>query len=300
MNAIAGALPELVGGSADLDPSTKTYLKGFGDFQPGSYGGRNIHFGVREHAMGAIANGIALHGGLLPFTATFFNFLDYMKGAVRLGALSEQHVVYVFTHDSIFLGEDGPTHQPVEQLAMLRAMPNIYVVRPADSLETLSAWKAAIEPGKTPTTLVLTRQKLPFLGERDADVTRGAYVIRDSDGAPDLILIASGSEVSLALDAAKILEAGATKTRVVSMPCWEYFEQQSQEYRDSVLLPNVAARVSIEAAATLGWERWVGDRGASIGVDRFGESGKAADIAKAFGFTAEHVAEVASGLLART
>jgi transketolase len=300
MNAIAGALPELVGGSADLDPSTKTYLKGFGDFQPGSYGGRNIHFGVREHAMGAIANGIALHGGLLPFTATFFNFLDYMKGAVRLGALSDQHVVYVFTHDSIFLGEDGPTHQPIEQLAMLRAMPNIYVVRPADSLETLSAWKAAIAPTKTPTTLVLTRQKLPFLGERDADVTRGAYVIRDSAGTPDVILIGTGSEVSLALDAAKLLESGGTKTRVVSMPCWEYFEEQSQEYRDSVLLPAVAARVSVEAAATFGWDRWIGDHGVAIGVDRFGASGKAADIAKAFGFTAEHVAEVASGLLART
>jgi transketolase len=198
------------------------------------------------------------------------------------------------------LGEDGPTHQPIEQLAMLRATPNLNVIRPADSLETLSAWKAAIEPAQTPTTIVLTRQKLPFLGQRDADVARGAYVILYSNGTPDLILIATGSEVSLAIDAAKLLEAAGTKTRVVSMPCWEFFERQSRAYQDSVLLPSVPARVSIEAAATFGWERWVGDRGISIGVDRFGASGKAADIAKAFGFTPEHVAEVASGLLART
>jgi transketolase len=301
MNAIAGALPELVGGSADLDPSTKTYLKGFGDFEPGSYGGRNVHFGVREHAMGAVANGIALHGNLLPFTATFFNFVDYMKPAVRLAALSHLHVINVFTHDSIFLGEDGPTHQPVEQLAMLRATPNVFVIRPADSLETLSAWKAATAPASAPTTIVLTRQKVPFLGARDADVTRGAYVLVDSAGGPpDVILIGTGSEVSLAVDAAKLLEARGTKTRVVSMPCWEFFELQTAEYRDSVLPPSVRARVSVEAAATMGWERWIGDRGIAIGLDRYGASGKAADIAKAFGFTPEHVAEVASGLLART
>jgi transketolase len=300
MNAIAGALPELVGGSADLDPSTKTYLKGFGDFQIGSYGGRNIHFGVREHAMGAIANGIALHGGLLPFTATFFNFADYMKPAMRLASLSKLHTISVFTHDSFYLGEDGPTHQPVEQLAMLRATPNCDVFRPADALETLEAWKAAIVPSQTPSVIVLTRQKVPFLGARNADVARGAYVIKDAAGTPDVILIATGSEVSLALDAAKLLEAGGTKTRVVSMPCWERFERQDQGYRDAVLPPTVKARVSIEAAATLGWQRWVGDAGVALGIDHFGASAPAAALAKAFGFTAEHVAETASALLQRT
>jgi transketolase len=300
MNAVAGALPELVGGSADLDPSTKTYLKGFGDFQIGSYGGRNIHFGVREHAMGAIANGIALHGGLLPFTATFFNFADYMKPAMRLASLSKLHTISVFTHDSFYLGEDGPTHQPVEQLAMLRATPNCDVFRPADALETLEAWKAAIVPSQTPSVIVLTRQKVPFLGARNADVARGAYVIKEAAGTPDVILIATGSEVSLALDAAKLLEAGGTKTRVVSMPCWERFERQDQGYRDAVLPPAVKARVSIEAAATLGWQRWVGDAGVALGIDHFGASAPAAALAKAFGFTAEHVAETASALLQRT
>jgi transketolase len=299
MNAIAADLPELVGGSADLDPSTKTYLKGFGDFQPGSYEGRNIHFGVREHAMGAIANGLRLHGGLLPFTATFFNFLDYMKPAVRLAALSQLHVVNVFTHDSIFLGEDGPTHQPIEQLATLRATPNVNVIRPADALETLAAWKCALEDAKGPTTLVLTRQKVPFLGQRDAAVARGAYVIRDADGTADLILIATGSEVSLAIDAAKLLEATGTKVRVVSMPCWEFFERQDQAYRDSVLPPEIRARVSVEAAATLGWDRWIGDRGVAIGIDHYGASAPAARIAEAFGFTPQRVADVASGLLAK-
>ena len=207
MNAIAASLPELVGGSADLDPSTKTYLKGFGDFQPGSYAGRNIHFGVREHAMAGALNGIALHGGLLPFCATFFNFADYLKPSLRLGAINKIRSVYVFTHDSVFLGEDGPTHQPIEQLAMLRATPNCLVVRPADALETLEAWKLAIEPSTGPWALVLSRQKLPFLGDRDAAVSKGGYVISDCAGTPDVILIATGSEVSLALDAAKVLTA---------------------------------------------------------------------------------------------
>ena len=207
MNAIAAALPELVGGSADLDPSTKTYLNGFGDFEPGSFAGRNIHFGVREHAMGAIVNGLAVYGGLLPFGATFFNFLDYMKPAVRLAALSKLHAIFVFTHDSVFLGEDGPTHQPIEQLAILRAQPNTITLRPADSLETLEAWKIAVEHKDCPIVLVLSRQKLPFLGERKADVKRGAYILQYANGTPDVILIATGSEVSLAIDAAKLLTA---------------------------------------------------------------------------------------------
>ncbi|MBV8066900.1 MAG: transketolase, partial [Candidatus Eremiobacteraeota bacterium] len=224
MNAIALSLPELVGGSADLDPSTKTYLKNCGDFEPGNYAGRNIHYGVREHAMAACTNGIALHGGLLPFAATFFNFVDYLKPALRLGCLSGIHSVYVFTHDSVFLGEDGPTHEPIEQLATLRATPNCYVIRPADSLETLEAWKIAVAPKDAPYVLVLTRQKVPFLGERDAAVSKGAYVLADAEGGcPDLILIATGSEVWLASDAKKILDGKGIETRVVSMPCWELF-----------------------------------------------------------------------------
>ena len=293
MNAIAQALPELVGGSADLDPSTKTYLKDRGDFQPGNYAGRNIHYGVREHGMAAATNGIALHGGLMPFCATFFNFVDYLKPSLRLAALTKLHAIYVFTHDSVFLGEDGPTHQPIEQLAMLRATPNVRVVRPADSLETCEAWKLAIDPAGIPWVLVLSRQKLPFLGDREAHVGRGAYVLSDASGTPDLILIATGSEVSLAIDTKKILEEKGVRTRVVSMPCWELFELQPQSYLDEVLPPNVTARMSIEAGSTFGWSQWVGDRGVTYGIDRFGESAPMAAVAKSLGFTPERVAQVA-------
>ncbi len=294
MNAIATALPELVGGSADLDPSTKTYLKNCGDFTPGNYAGRNIHYGVREHAMAAATNGISLHGGLLPFAATFFNFVDYLKPSLRLGALTGVRSIYVFTHDSVFLGEDGPTHQPIEQLAQLRAMPNCYVVRPADSLETLEAWKLAVAAKGAPWVLVLTRQKLPFLGARDAAVSKGAYVLADAPGGnPDLILIGTGSEVSLAVDAKKILDGKGIRTRVVSMPCWELFEAAPQSYRDEVLPPEVTARMSIEAAATFGWAKYVGDRGFAFGIDRFGTSAPLADVAKAYGFTPENVAQTA-------
>jgi transketolase len=294
MNAIALALPELVGGSADLDPSTKTYLKNCGDFQPGDYAGRNIHYGVREHAMAAISNGIGLHGGLLPFAATFFNFLDYCKPALRLACLSEIHNIFVFTHDSVFLGEDGPTHEPIEQLATLRATPNCMVVRPADSLEVLAAWKLAVARKGGPWVLVLTRQKLPFLGARDAAVAKGAYVLADAPGgSPDLILIATGSEVSLAADAKKILDGKGVATRVVSMPCWELFDEQPQSYKDEVLPPRIWARMSIEAGATLGWARYVGDRGLAFGIDRFGASAPMAAIAKAFGFTPDQIAQLA-------
>ena len=294
MNAIALALPELVGGSADLDPSTKTYLKNCGDFEPNDYAGRNIHYGVREHAMAACTNGIALHGGLLPFAATFFNFLDYLKPSLRLGCLTKIHSIYVFTHDSVFLGEDGPTHQPIEQLATLRATPNCYVVRPADSLETLEAWKLAVAGKDAPWVLVLTRQKLPFLGARDAAVGRGAYVLAEAaDGAPDLILIATGSEVSLAVDAKQILDGKGVRTRVVSMPCWELFDAQPQSYRDDVLPPSVGARMSIEAGATMGWSKYVGDRGFAFGIDHFGTSAPLAAIAKAYGFTPDNVAGLA-------
>ncbi len=294
MNAIAMNFPELVGGSADLDPSTKTYLKNCGDFSPGNYAGRNIHYGVREHAMAACTNGISLHGGLLPFAATFFNFVDYLKPSLRLGCLTGIHSIYVFTHDSVFLGEDGPTHQPIEQLATLRATPNCYVVRPADALETLEAWKLAIAGKGAPWVLVLTRQKLPFLGARDAAVSRGAYVLSEADsGKPDVILIATGSEVSLAIDAKKILQAEGVQTRVVSMPCWALFDAQPPSYRDEVLPPSIFARMSIEAGATLGWARYVGDRGFAFGIDHFGASAPAADIARAFGFTPDNLATVA-------
>jgi transketolase len=293
MNAIAKALPELVGGSADLDPSTKTYLKDCGDFQPGNFAGRNIHYGVREHGMAAATNGISLHGGLMPFCATFFNFVDYLKPSLRLAALTKLHAIFVFTHDSVFLGEDGPTHEPIEQLAMLRATPDVRVVRPADSLETLEAWKLAIDPAGIPWVLVLSRQKLPYLGDRDAHVGRGAYVLSDASGTPDLILIATGSEVSLAIDTKKLLEEKGVRTRVVSMPCWELFELQPQSYRDEILPPNVTARMSIEAGSTFGWSQWVGDRGVTYGLDRFGESAPMAAIAKSLGFTPELIAQVA-------
>ena len=296
LNAIAGDLPELIGGSADLDPSTKTYLKGFGDFQPGDYAGRNLHFGVREHAMGAIANGLGLHGGLLPYTATFFNFVDYMKPAVRLAALSGIKVAFVFTHDSFYVGEDGPTHQPIEQLASLRATPNMIVLRPADAVETREAWRFALAHGG-PSSLVLTRQKVPFLGERAVPVERGAYVIHgDAQAVPEVVLIATGSEVSLAIDAAKLLETRGTSVRVVSMPSMELFAAQDAAYRDAIIPPQ-SARVSIEAGATFGWQRWVGERGATIGVDHFGASAPAGEVASEFGFTAENVAAVASRLL---
>ena len=299
MNAIANDLPELVGGSADLDPSTKTYLKDGGDFQPGAYGGRNIHYGVREHAMGAASNGIAMHGGLLPFTATFFNFTDYMKPAMRLAAITQAREVFVMTHDSVFLGEDGPTHQPIEQLATLRATPQMIVLRPADAVETLEAWKFAVSPGHGPVTMVLTRQKVPYLGEGTRAVSRGAYVLSDSDGTPDVILMGSGSEVALCAQAATALRDRRVKVRVVSFPSWELFARQEEAYRESVLPKSVRARVSIEAAATLGWHRWVGDHGIAIGLDHFGASAPGAEIAKQFHFTPEYVAGIAEGLLAK-
>ena len=298
MNAIAAALPELVGGSADLDPSTKTYLKGFGDFQAGHYAGRNVHYGVREHAMAAASNGMALHGGLLPFNATFFNFVDYMKGALRLAALNKIREIFVFTHDSVFLGEDGPTHQPIEQLAQLRATPNVVTIRPADALETLEAWKYMVGQKEGPFALVLSRQKLPFLGTREAAVSKGAYVLLEGGEAPGVILIATGSEVSLAVAAAKLLEARSICARVVSMPCWNLFAAQPQSYRDAVLPPTVGARISIEAASPFGWERWIGTQGIAVGIDHFGTSAPAADIAKEYGFTPEHIADVAERVFA--
>ncbi len=298
LNAIAPSLPTLVGGSADLAPSTKTWLDGYDDFQRATPAGRNVHFGVREHAMGAILNGMVLHGELLPYGGTFLIFSDYMRPPVRLAAMMELPVIYVWTHDSVWIGEDGPTHQPVEHLAALRAIPNLHIIRPADANETAVAWRVALERRDGPTGIVLTRQSLPILPRdesADADgLERGAYVLRHAPGgSPDVILIATGSEVHLALEAQAILAGQDVQARVVSMPCWKRFEAQSPSYRDEVLPPRVKQRLAIEAAAPLGWERYVGPEGVVMGIERFGASAPSQDLMVKFGFTAEAVAKKA-------
>ncbi|TMD32706.1 MAG: transketolase [Chloroflexi bacterium] len=297
--ALAGPVPELFGGSADLSESNLTIIKDAGDFEP-EEAGRNIWFGVREHGMGGVTNGIAYHGGFVPYCATFLNFSDYMRGAVRLSALAGLHVIYVWTHDSVGLGEDGPTHQPIEHYAALRAMPNLWFVRPGDANETAAAWRLAVRRRGGPVALSLTRQKLPTLpetAERAPDgVARGGYVVREASGgagAIDLILLATGSELGLAAGAAERLEAAGVPTRVVSMPCWEAFELEPAAYRDEVLPPGVKRRLSIEAGAGLGWERWVGDDGAIMSIEHFGASSPGATIFEHFGFTIDHVTEVA-------
>ncbi|WP_350016260.1 transketolase [Rhodanobacter sp. IGA1.0] len=317
MNAFAKKLPALCGGSADLDPSTFTALKGLGDFNPavvpgedteGSDGGgwsragRNFHYGVREHAMAAISNGLAAHGGFIPFDATFLIFSDYMRPSIRLAALMGLHVVHVFTHDSVALGEDGPTHQPIEQLASLRAIPNLTVIRPADANETAEAWRVAVTSKKHPVALALTRQKVPTLDRTQhagADGLRqGAYVLREADdGKPRLILIASGSEVGLILDAADKLRADGVAVRCVSMPSWELFDQQPQGYRDAVLPTDVTARLAVEMGATQGWLRYVGARGDVLGIDHFGASAPAERLLQEFGFTVDNVVQRAKALL---
>jgi len=297
INALAVRLPELFGGAADLSESNLTDIRGEADF---SYqeSGRNLRFGVREHAMGGIANGIAYHAGFIPYCATFLTFSDYMRGSVRLAALSGLHVVYVWTHDSVGLGEDGPTHQPVEHYAALRAIPGLWFVRPGDANEAAAAWALAIERADGPVALALTRQKLPTLPGTDklarTGVARGGYVLREaSGGMPELIMIGTGSELQLTFAAAETLEAEGIATRVVSLPCWERFEAQDQAYRDSVLPPAVRKRVSVEIGVSLGWERWVGDDGAIVGLDHFGASAPAAAIFEHFGFTAQRVTDVA-------
>jgi transketolase len=299
INAIAKRVPWLMGGDADLSESTKTRIDDGGDFD-GSGPGRNVHYGVREHAMASMANGMAYHGGLRPLVATFFCFSDYMRPAVRLAAISALPVVFVWTHDSVALGEDGPTHQPVEHLMSLRAIPHLAIIRPGDPNEASAAWRAAMEHREGPVGLVLTRQKLPVLDRATArgDLSRGAYVLAEaSGGTPRLILIASGSEVALAVAARQTLEAGGVPTRVVSMPCWEYFDRQPREYRESVLPPEVRARLSIEAGVTLGWQKYVGDRGGSIGLDRFGASAPGEIVMRELGFTVEHVVRYAKDLV---
>ena len=318
--AIGRKLPSLMGGSADLDPSTFTNLVGLGDFNPApaadakkiegadeggaSWAGRNLHFGVREHAMGAIVNGLAAHGGFIPYGSTFLIFSDYMRPAIRLAALQKLHALHVFTHDSIALGEDGPTHQPIEQLVSLRAIPGLTVIRPADANETAVAWKVAVTMKDRPVLLVLTRQDVPTLDRSKhpgADgLAKGAYVIGGAEyDKPDLILIASGSEVSLITAAADTLGQDGLKVRCVSMPSWDLFDAQPQAYRDSVLPPAVTKRLAVEAGATLGWQRYVGDAGDVVGIDHFGASAPARTLLKEYGFSADNVVARARRLLGK-
>jgi transketolase len=301
LNAIAQNVPNILGGSADLAPSTKTLIAEEGAQQYGNDGGRNFHFGVREHGMGAVVNGMAAHGGVIPYGATFLIFADYMRGAIRLAALMDVHSIFVFTHDGIALGEDGPTHQPVAVLASLRAIPNLYVIRPADANETAEAWRVATAL-KKPVTLILTRQKLPILDREcfpsASLLSRGAYVLSDVQGQPDMLLIASGSEVSLALEAQKTLaEEKGIKARVVSMPCWELFNEQSEQYRNEILPQDIKARLSIEAGCSMGWDRWVGESGDCIAVDKFGASAPGGEVMRRYGFNVENVVAKAEALV---
>jgi transketolase len=300
LNWLAPRVPELLGGAADLAPSTATHLEGEPDVLRHSFRGRNLHFGVREHAMGAIVNALTIEG-LRAYGATFLTFSDYMRGAIRLAAVMEIPSIFIFTHDSIWLGQDGPTHQPIEQLAALRAMPNLDVIRPADVRETFLAWLWLLATSDVPTALALSRQKLPVLDpERIPDdaIERGAYVHRDPDGAvPQLILIGTGSEVSLCLEAADLLSAEGIAARVVSMPCSERFARQSHEYRNEILPPTLPVRLSVEAGSPLGWNRWVGDHGASYGLTRFGASAPGPVVARHLGFFPEAVARRAKELL---
>ncbi len=302
LQALFPTVTNLLGGSADLAPSNNTYVAGVPEFQAGSYAGRNFHFGVREHAMGSIANGMALHGGLRPYVGTFLVFADYMRPAIRLAALMRVPVIYVFTHDSVGLGEDGPTHQPVEHLASLRAIPGLTVLRPADAPETVEAWRFALQHAG-PTCLILTRQNLPILDRsaaRDGGVRRGAYVLAEADAErPDIILLASGSEVVLALEAKALLQEKRVAARVVSMPSWELFEAQPEAYREAVLPREIGLRVAVEAGVPQGWHRYVGPQGAIVGMIRFGASAPGKTLFEKFGFTAANVAVKALEVLGR-
>lgn len=298
INRLKDKLPQLFGGSADLGPSNKTVMDGAGDFSKENYAGRNIHFGVRELAMAAIANGLALHGGLRPYVATFFVFSDYTKPMLRLASLMKLPVTYVFTHDSIGVGEDGPTHEPIEQLAMLRAQPNVNVFRPADATETAAGWLLAVTSKETPTALALSRQNLPQLPGSGKDALKGAYIVSPSGKeTPDAILIASGSEVSLAIDAQALLKAEGVDVRVVSMPCMELFEAQDAAYREKILPKKIRARVAVEALSSFGWERYVGLDGKTVAMESFGASAPGGTLFKNFGFTKEHVAETVKEVL---
>ena len=304
LNALAKRIKNLLGGSADLAPSNQTLIKGEGDFQAEQSGNRNFHFGVREHGMGAILNGMALHGGLIPYGGTFLIFSDYMRPAIRLAALMRLRVIYVFTHDSIGLGEDGPTHQPVEQLAALRAIPNLTLLRPCDASETAEAWRFALNHKNGPAALVLTRQAVPVLDRSvfapAAGLRQGAYILEDfQKGTPDLLLIASGSEVHIAIEAARKLGQKGISCRTVSMPSWELFEQQPEAYRRAVIAPEIRVRIAIEAGRTQGWCRYVGDKGDVVGIDHFGASAPYKVLYEQFGITADRVVEKALKLLGK-
>ncbi len=316
MQKLGASLPELMGGSADLNPSTFTVLKGEGDFQsPGNsprgaqgtsggswdYAGRNLHFGVREHGMGAAVNGLALHGGFIPYGATFLVFADYMRGAIRLSAIMRVGSIWVFTHDSVGVGEDGPTHQPVEHYAALRAIPDVLFIRPADANETAAAWRAAIANRHRPTILALTRQNVPTLDRAAyapaSGLERGAYVLNPAGQPADIVLMATGSEVQWIVEAGRRLADQGIRAQLVSMPCWELFEEQTPEYRDSVLPPAVTTRLAVEAGVSMGWHRWVGDRGEVLALDHYGASAPGGQLMKKFGFTAEHVVDEALKLM---
>jgi transketolase len=303
INAIAAHYPCLIGGSADLSPSTDTIISGAGDFSPENYTGRNFHFGIREHSMGAELNGMSLSPGITAYGATFLIFSDYMKPAIRLAAIMKIRPIYVFTHDSIALGEDGTTHQPVEQLCSLRSIPNMTVIRPADANETSFAWKAALEHKTGPVALVLTRQKVPVIDRKKFaaanGVEKGAYVLAESKKTPEIILIATGSEVSIALKAMEQLESNGINTRVVSMPSWELFERQDEDYKESILPHSVRKRLVIEAASPIGWHKYATDEGDIMGIERFGESAPGEEVMNAYGFTAEEAVKRAIRLLGK-
>lgn len=303
LNTIAPYLTTLIGGSADLHPSTDTFLKEFGSFSAENYLGRTLHYGIREHAMGSLLNGMALYGGVIPFGSTFLMFCDYMRPVIRLASISKIKPIYVFTHDSIGVGEDGPTHQPVEQAASLRCIPFLIVIRPGDANESAYAWKYAIEHNGSPVAILLTRQGMPVIDQNKypsaKGLLRGAYILSDSQGEPEIIIMASGSEVSISLQAGEKLRAEGKKVRVVSFPSWELFEQQSEEYKESVFPSAVKARVSVEAGVKMGWEKYTGDGGENISVEKFGSSAPVEIVMEKYGFTANNVYETAKRVLAK-
>ncbi len=304
LNAAAIDIPGLIGGSADLNESNMTHIKSSKSFSAEDRKGKNIHFGIREHAMGSILNGMAIYGGVIPFGATFLIFSDYMRPAIRLAALMKQKVIYVFTHDSIGLGEDGPTHQPIEQIASLRAIPNLVVIRPADANETVEAWKYAINHKGGPVALILTRQKLSILDQNKygsaKGLENGAYIVKDSKQKPDLLLIATGSEVSLALKSAEQLEAEGKNVRVISFPSWEIFEQQSAEYKQQIFPEEIKTRVSVEMGIGMGWQKYVGDSGEVMSIETFGASAPDNILYEKYGFTVENVVITAKRVLSKT
>ncbi|GAB6282278.1 MAG: transketolase [Ignavibacterium sp.] len=301
INSIAKYLPTLIGGSADLTPSNNTQIKNEENFSSQNYSGRNFHFGIREHAMGSICNGIALYGGIIPYAGTFLVFADYMRPAIRLASLMKLKVIYIFTHDSIGLGEDGPTHQPIEHLASLRAIPNLIVIRPADANETVQAWKIALEIINHPVALILSRQSLPILDQKKfnsaEDLNKGAYILKDFGNEPEIILMASGSEVSLVIQSAENLFKEGINSRIVSFPSWELFEMQSIEYKEKVLPSKIKARISIEAGISQGWEKYIGDFGKSISIETFGASAPEKILFEKFGFTVNKICETAKLVL---